>query len=241
MKNMIFYSISLSLVGLMCCHNEANENIPLNILEPDEIKNMLNFAVNDDFNLEIFPLSNYFKMMCSGSWNKVIDTINKMFDNLLVDNTINKSVKNTTNRITRNANTANDPLTQSNISKVQQNLNMSTVSVFQNKVTENQTQPHIDYSITNSTPSADFLSAAFISTGPFINNNTNRNNNTSENKMSNTFNNLFTWSGFKEYMDRMFIIVLTALLFLFIGILTYTVERSCNVRREINQQQEIFL
>jgi len=176
----------------MCCHDEVNgKYISLNVLEPKEIEYIPNLAIFDDYGSETYFERGYFEYL-----KKTINYFNKIYNSFLMDNN-NELDTNTSKRITRNANTADSPLAQANIIKVQQNLIMTTESVLPRNVTENQTQPQIDYSlVTNSTPSADFLSAAFISTGPMINDNTKQNNYTYVNKISYTLYSLSTWSGF---------------------------------------------
>jgi len=176
----------------MCCHDEVNgKYISLNVLESKEIEYIPNLAVFDDYGSETDFEIVYFQF-----WKKTIDYINKIYNSVWMDNKIDELDTNISKRITRNANTADSSLAQTNIIKVQQNLNMITESDLPSNVTENQTQPQIDYSlVTNSTPSADFLSAAFISTEPMINNNTKQNNYTYLNKISNTLYSFSIWSG----------------------------------------------
>ncbi|XP_050054191.1 uncharacterized protein LOC126549354 [Aphis gossypii] len=243
MKSIIFYSISLFFVALMCCHDEVNgKYISLNVLEPREIEYIPNLAIFDDYGSETNFERGYFEYL-----KKTIDYFNKICNSFWMDN--NKKLDtNTSKRIIRNANTADSPLAQANIIKVQKNLSMTTESVLPRNVTENQTQPQIYYSlVTNSTPSADFLSAALISTGPMINNNTKQNIYTYVNKISFTLYRLSTWSGFttiKKHMNFISIAVssvISLILLLFIRIYYVNFVKHRNLRREINQQEEIML
>lgn len=188
----------------MCCHDEVNgKYISLNVLEPKEIEYIPNLAIFDDYGSETDFEIGYFEY-----WKNTIDYFNKIYNSFWVDYKINELDINTSKRIIRNANTADSPLALANIIKVQQNLSMITESVLPSNVTENQTQPQIDYSlVTNSTPSADFLSAAFISTGPMINNNTQQNNHTYVNKISKLYS-LSTWSGLTTIKSMNILIII---------------------------------
>lgn len=189
----------------MCCYNEVNgKYFSLNVLKPREIEYIPNLTIFDDYSSESDFESGYFEYC-----KKTIDYFNKIYNSFLMDNKINELDTNTSKRIIRNANTADSPLAKANIIKVQQNLSTTTESVWSSNVIENQTQSQIDYSlVTNSTPSADFLSAAFISTGPMVNNNTKQNNYTYVNKISNTLYSLSTWSAFTMIKSMNILIII---------------------------------
>jgi len=193
----------------MCCHDEVDGKfIFLNVLrEEKEIEYKPNLAIFDDYG----SVSN-FRRGSFEYWKKTIDYFNEIYYSFWMDNKINELDTNTSKRITRNANMADSPLTQANIIKVRQNLSTTTESVLPSSVTENQTQPQINYSlVTNSTPSADFLSAASPSTEPMINNNTKQNNYTYVNKISNTLYSLSNWSGFTRIKGMNILIIIDIL------------------------------
>jgi len=202
----------------MLCHDEAHAK-PFSFLTPDEFENMLNTSFDDDFGSDdILSLDpDNLRKTFFESLNKLKNLLDKIYENFLADNTTNESVTitSTAKRSIRNVdNMTNVSLAQFNITKVQQNLNTSTESVLPNKVTENQTQPNIiNYSlVTKSTPSADFLSAAFINTGPLINSDTKQNNNTRVNNISNILYSLSTWSGFTAIKSMNILIIINIII-----------------------------